>query len=348
MVLTKNGRLLFNEIPKDFPIPGRTTVYDDAETINLDSVQLNGGILIKTLYLSADPYLRERMQGTAIIKNELSTAFRLGGPIAGLGIARVIRSEKEGIKVGDNIFVFEIPFQHYSVLPAEHPITVIENKEGLPLSLYLGVLGATGRTAYWGLEVIGKPKRGETIYVSTGAGAVGATVSQLAKAKGLKVIASAGSNEKVEFLESIGVDVAFNYKESKISDVLAKEGPIDIYWDNVGGESLEAALDACNDFARIVCCGAISEYNGGNPHPLKNSTHFLTKRLTIRGFLAYELEAEAGNPRAFDENMVPLVVSGQLKWSEHVYEGLEKAGDAILAVLKGWNTGKAIIKVAEI
>ncbi|CAE7180927.1 unnamed protein product [Rhizoctonia solani] len=279
-------------------------------------------------------------------KKSYSSAFTLGKPISGFSVSRVLRSEKEGVKEGDNIYVYETAFQEYNVLSAQHPVMVIDNKENLPLSLYVGVLGMPGKTAYYALDVIGQPKQGETIYVSTGAGPVGATVSQICKSLGLKVIASAGSDDKVEFLKSIGVDVAFNYKKDKIADVLEKEGPIDIYWDNVGGESLDAALEACKDRARIICCGAISAYNGV-PTPIKNWTYFLTKRLTIRGFVVGELEAQVGQPKVFYEKMVPLVANGQIKWNEHVFEGLDKAGDAILAVQKGDNTAKTVVKVAD-
>ncbi|KAB5591573.1 hypothetical protein CTheo_5002 [Ceratobasidium theobromae] len=273
--------------------------------------------------------------------------FELGKPLKGYGVARVLRSEKEGIKPGDSICApgGNMPFQQYNVLPAQIQVEVIEEKDNLPLSLYVGVLGMPGKTAFYGLQYIGQPKKGETIYVSTGAGPVGATVSQLAKQAGLKVIASTGSDEKVEFLKSIGVDVAFNYKKNKVSDVLAKEGPIDIYWDNVGGESLEDAIEACNDFGRIVCCGAITAYNGGTPHPIRASFPF--GRLTIRGFIMWELEAQVGKPESFYEKVAPLVASGKIKWHEQIYEGLDKAGDVILAVQKGDNTAKAIVKVAD-
>ncbi|KAJ1301169.1 hypothetical protein OPQ81_003580 [Rhizoctonia solani] len=344
MAPTQNARLIFNKVPQDFPVPGETTVYDTSETIDLDNVPLNGGILTKTLYLSVDPYFRGRMRDEG--KKSYSSAFALGKPILGFSVSRVLRSERSDIKEGDNVYVYETPFQEYNVISAKHPVMVIDNKQNLPLSLYVGVLGMPGKTAYYALEVIGKPQKGETIYVSTGAGPVGATVSQLCKANGLKVIASAGSDDKVEFLKSIGVDVAFNYKKDKISDVLAKEGPIDIYWDNVGGESLDAALEACKDHARIIVCGAISAYNN-KPTPLENWVHILSKRLTIRGFIVGELEAQVGKPQVFYEKMVPLVANGQIKWNEHVFEGLDKAGDAILAVQKGDNTAKTVVKVAD-
>ncbi|KAG9078532.1 hypothetical protein FRC06_008318, partial [Ceratobasidium sp. 370] len=299
MAPTKNGRLIFNSIPKAYPVPGETTVYV-TEEVDLDTVPLNGGALVKTLYLSVDPYFRGRMRDASI--KSYITAYTLAEPV--------------DVKVGDNVWLPEMPFQHYNVLSAKHPLIVIKDETNLPLSVYIGVLGMPGKTAYYGLEVIGQPKAGETIYVSTGAGPVGSTVSQLAKAAGLKVIASAGSDDKVEYLKSIGVDVAFNYKKSKISDVLAKEGPIDIYWDNVGGESLEAAIDSCNDFARIILCGAISAFNGAKPYGIKNAPQILAKRLTVRGFFQYELEAQVGKPQVFYDKIAPLVASGKLKWNE--------------------------------
>ncbi|QRV84710.1 Zinc-binding dehydrogenase [Ceratobasidium sp. AG-Ba] len=341
---TKNGRLIFKSVPKGYPVPGETTVYD-TEEIDLDTLALNGGVLVKALYLSVDPYLRGRMREATA--KSYSGAFALNKPISGFGVGRVLRSEKEGVKEGDNVWVPELPFQQYSVLSAKHPVMVIKNENNVPLSAYLSVLGMPGKTAYYALEVIGQPKAGETIYVSTGAGPVGSTVSQLAKSAGLKVIASAGSDDKVEYLRSIGVDVAFNYKKTKIADVLDQEGPIDIYWDNVGGESLEAAINACRDFARIIVCGAISAYNGGEPYGIKNTMQILTKRLTVRGFIQHELETQVGKPQVFYEKMTPLVASGQIKWNEQIYEGLEKAGDAILDVQKGDNTAKAVVKVAD-
>ncbi|KAG9128596.1 hypothetical protein FRC07_000029 [Ceratobasidium sp. 392] len=345
MAPTQNGRLIFSSIPKDYPVPGETTVYDTSEKIDLQTVPLNGGVLTKALYLSIDPYLRGRMR--EVTSKSYAPAFHLGKPITGYGLGRAIRSERADVKVGDIVWSSETPFEEYSVLSAEYPIEVIKNEANLPLEVYTSVLGMPGKTAFYGLEAIGQPKAGETIYVSTGAGPVGSTVAQLAKAAGLKVIASTGSDDKLEYLKSLGVDVAFNYKKNKISDVLAKEGPIDIYWDNVGGESLEAAIEASNDFARIVVCGAISAYNGGEEYAVKNLSQILTKRLTVRGFIQWELEAEVGKPHMFYEKVIPLAASGKLKWRFQVYEGLEKAGQAILDVQKGENVAKAVVKVSD-
>ncbi|CCO32505.1 hypothetical protein BN14_06565 [Rhizoctonia solani AG-1 IB] len=172
MAPIQNARLIFNKVPKDFPVPGETTVYETSETIDLDSVALDGGILTKTLYLSIDPYFRGRMREET--KKSYSGAFPLGKPIRGFGVSLVLRSERSDIKQGDHVYVPETLFQEYNVISAKHPVLVLENKENLPWSLYVGVLGMPGKTAYFGLDVIGKPQKGETIYVSTGAGPVGA------------------------------------------------------------------------------------------------------------------------------------------------------------------------------
>ncbi|EUC54867.1 zinc-binding dehydrogenase [Rhizoctonia solani AG-3 Rhs1AP] len=343
MAPTKNGSIVFREPPTDYPIPGKTVVYEQG-TIDLDQVPLNGGILVKTLWISIDPYLRGRLR-EAHVKSYLP-AFTLGEVIFGLGVVVVLRSEKRELKAGDYLYVLDLPYQHYAVLSSNHPVTPIDN-QGLSLSLFLGVLGMPGKTAYYGLDAIGKPKAGETIYISTGAGPVGATVAQLCKAKGLKVIASAGSDEKVEYMKSIGVDVPFNYKKEKVADVLAREGPLDIYWDNVGGETLEAAIDACSDQgARIVACGAISSYNGTR-YGVKNTDLIFAKQLTIQGMFVYPLEAQAADPSRFFTDMVALIQRGELKYNESIWDELESVGEAILAVQKGTNEGKVVIRVSR-
>ncbi|CAE6439988.1 unnamed protein product [Rhizoctonia solani] len=262
---TQNSAAIFNSVPKGYPVLNET-IITASNTIDLDNVPLSGGTLVKSVYLSIDPYLRGRMREPT---PQATGNLIIGQPIKNFGIGIVVRSEKDGINPGDLLYVPELPFQEYNVLQPEHPSRVIKEEPGIPLSAYTGVLGMPGMTAFYGFELVGKPVKGETIFVSSGASAVGSLVAQLAKAKGLKVIASVGSDDKVDFLKSIGVDVGFNYKTQNIAEVLAKEGPIDIYWDNVGGSTLEAALDACNADARVVVCGAISQYNASEPYGIK-------------------------------------------------------------------------------
>ncbi|KAJ3502061.1 hypothetical protein NLJ89_g9056 [Agrocybe chaxingu] len=201
-----------------------------------------------------------------------------------------------------------------------------------------------GMTAYTGWKEYSRAKKGEVAFVTTGAGPVGSLVIQLAKADGLKVIASAGSDEKVQFMKDIGADVAFNYKTSSVPEVLAKEGPIDIYWDNVGGKTLEAALDNAKIRARFIECGMITEYNTGY-EPIRNLGLIIGKTISLHGFLVFHLEAKY--IAEFYRELTPKVASGEIKYREHVYDGLASVGDAILAVQKGENRAKAIVHVAD-
>ncbi|CAE6443773.1 hypothetical protein RSOLAG22IIIB_08078 [Rhizoctonia solani] len=343
---TKNSAAIFNSIPEGYPVLNETIVTKSTD-IDLDNVPLSGGILVQSVCLSIDPYLRGKMRDAST--RSYTAAFEIGKPISNFGIGKVIRSEKDGVRAGDFLYVYDLPFQDYSILQPEHTIRVIKEVPGIPLSAYIGVLGMPGQTAFYGLESVGNAVAGETIFVSSGASAVGSLVIQLAKAKGLKVIGSVGSDDKVNFLKSIGTDVAFNYNKENIADVLAKEGPIDVYWDNVGGSTLEAALDACNTGARVILCGAISQYNVSEPYPIKNATHILFKRLRVEGFFVIhgeqQYEGALNNPTKFLDALVPLVQSGQIKWSEQVYKGIESVGEAIIAVQTGSNTAKVVIEV---
>ncbi|KAL9711377.1 putative secondary metabolism biosynthetic enzyme [Leucoagaricus gongylophorus] len=337
-----NGRVLFMSVPDGYPEPGKTTVFDESETIDLDNVNLNGGFLLKTLYLSVDPYFRGRMREPQI--KSYAPAFRIGGSLNGHGIGVVLRSEHDGVKKGDYVHGF---FQHqqYNILPDLESMYVVDNKHNIPLSAFIGPAGMPGQTAYMAWKKYSHVKQGETVFVSTGAGPVGSLVIQLAKMDGTRVIASAGSEEKVNFMKEIGADVAFNYKTTDTKEVLRKEGPIDIYWDNVGGDTLSAALDAASIGARFIICGMISGYNNGGA-PVRNLDQVFAKSLTIQGFLVGMLEAEYR--REFYEVMPKAISEGRIKWREEVWDGLEKMGEAILAVQKGENKAKAVVRVASI
>ncbi|CAE6384099.1 unnamed protein product [Rhizoctonia solani] len=219
---TQISAAIFNSIPKEYPILNETIVIGST-TIDLENVPLSGGTLVKAVYLSIDPYLRGRMR--EVSSQSYVDKFQLGKPIANFGIGKVLRSEKNGVYPGDLLHIQDLSFQEYSALAPEHPARVIKEEPGIPLSAYIGVLGMPGMTAFYGLELVGKPVKGETIFVSSGASAVGSLVVQLAKAKGLKVVASVGSDDKVDFLKSISVDVPINYKKQNVADILAKEGP---------------------------------------------------------------------------------------------------------------------------
>ncbi|PPR00556.1 hypothetical protein CVT26_009888 [Gymnopilus dilepis] len=344
MAPVTNGRVLFNSyLAEGYPEPGKTIVYDTSETIDPDTVSLNGGFLLKTLDYSVDPYMRGRMRPPTA--KSYAPPYTIGEPIPSYGVAVVVRSEHPEVKVGNYIYGF-LPLQNYVVKSNLEGLQILENPNNLPLSTFLGVLGMPGKTAFMAWREYASAKKGETVFVSTSAGPVGSLVIQIAKLEGLKVIGSAGSDEKVQFMKEIGADVAFNYKTTKTEEILEKEGPIDIYWDNVGGETLEAAIDAARLNARFIECGMISAYNSGYSFPIRNFFQIIGKSLTFHGFVVGRLTAKWD--AEFYKTIPPLVASGQIKHKEHVFNGLESAGAAILAVQKGENKGKAIVHAADV
>ncbi|OSD00542.1 NAD-P-binding protein [Trametes coccinea BRFM310] len=341
MAPVKNGRYIFNEVPTGLPEPGKTVVYDDSETIDPDTVPLNGGFLVKILVLSIDPYLRGKMRGPN--DKGYNPAFELGKPLNSFSVGVVVRSENPAVKPGDHLYgIFD--FKHYVIEHDPSKFRVLKD-EGLPWSAYVGVAGMPGETAVYAWKKYAHPKKGEVAFVTTGAGPVGATVIQLAKADGMKVIASAGSDDKVEFMREIGADVAFNYKTVDTRKVLEKEGPINIFWDNVGGETLEAALDFAALHGRFIECGMISEYNTTERYTVKNLMNIVTKELTVQGFVVGTIRPKY--EEWFYSTWPKRVASGEIKYKEDRVYGLENAGQAIADVQSGRNFGKSVVIVAE-
>uniref|UniRef100_A0A0W0GAY4 Enoyl reductase (ER) domain-containing protein n=1 Tax=Moniliophthora roreri TaxID=221103 RepID=A0A0W0GAY4_MONRR len=345
MTPVRNARVVFAEVPDDsaYPEPGKTIVYDSTPTIDLENVPLNGGFLLKTLVLSVDPYMRGRMRPGP-------TGYTVGQPIHGFGVGVVIRSENPEVKLGDH-FEGVLAFQEYNIKesvkgpgPREN-LNLLESKENLPWSVYIGLGGMPGKTAYYGWKEFSHAKKGEVVFVSTGAGPVGSLVIQLAKRDGLKVIACAGSEEKVQFMKDLGADVAFNYKTTKPNEVLAKEGAVDIYWDHVGGEMLDAALINSNRKARIIICGQMSGYNTGAATPVRCLGQTIYKSITISGL--YVFEHDHKYREEFYQTIPPLIAKGEIKYTEEVENGLEIVGEAIYKQQKGLNKGKVVIKVAD-
>ncbi|KAJ7456097.1 hypothetical protein FB451DRAFT_1564709 [Mycena latifolia] len=342
MAPIQNARVLFNSVPADYPIPGETTVYDTTQTIDVETVPLNGGFLIKTLVLSVDPYFRGKMRHQE--KKSYSAAFTIGAPLEGFGVGVVLRSETPGVDVGKYVYGPTIPHQEYTVFPQLDNLNIIDKHPKLPWTAYVGAAGMPGKTAYMGWKEFSEAKPGEVAFITTGAGAVGSMVIQLAKQAGMKVIGSAGSEEKVQFMKDLGADVAFNYKTTDTRAVLEKEGPIDVYWDNVGGDVLDAALQHAAINARFLECGMISGYNTGQ-QGIKNLNLVVGKSLHIHGVLVFRLEGKYN--AEFYETIPPLLANGTLKYAEDVAQGLDKVGDVILAVQKGTNKAKAVVVVAK-
>ncbi|KAF7341122.1 NAD(P)-binding protein [Mycena venus] len=342
MAPIQNARVLFNSVPKGYPIPGETTLYDTTQTIDLDTVPLNGGFLVKTLMLSVDPYFRGKMRSSE--KKSYTAGFEIGSPLDGFGVGVVLRSETHKVQVGNYIYGPTMLHQEYTVFPELGLMQVIEKHANLPWSAYLGPAGMPGQTAYVGWREYSNAKAGEVVFVTSGAGGVGAMVIQLAKQAGLKVIASAGSEDKVKFMQSIGADVAFNYKTTDTRAVLEKEGPIDIFWDNVGGATLDAAFEFAAFNGRFLECGSISGYNTGE-EAIKNFHLIIGKCLHVHGILVLPLLPKYYAD--FYANIPAKLASGEIKYAEEITKGLDKVGDVILAVQKGTNKAKAVVVVAE-
>jgi len=337
----QNSRVIYNAIPEGYPVPGLTTITDKKQTMDLDNVPLDGGFLLKTLVISVDPYLRGRMRKPEI--KSYSPPFNIGDVLYSHGVSLVLRSENPDIKVGDHLYGIT-RFQDYNIYHKATDFKVLPKTSNVPWSVFVGVAGMPGKTAYYGYREMTQAKKGETIYVSTAAGPVGSLVVQLAKADGLKVIGSAGSSDKLDFLREIGVDVAFNYKETSISDVLAEHGPVDIYWDHVGGKALDSVLSHMNTFGRILVVGQIASYNS-KPEPISNMRLTASQRLTIRGLLVGDWESKYGDE--FYNEIPPKIARGEIRYTEHVVRTLDEAGQLILDVQKGDNKGKAVIVLAN-
>ncbi|KAA8651518.1 hypothetical protein EYZ11_002728 [Aspergillus tanneri] len=343
--MSQNLALYYKKIPQGYPVPGEDIALEpvpyDANTPAPDN-----GVVLQSLYASFDPYMRGRMRSPEI--KSYSPAYELNTPIPTAVIAKVLRSNNDKYKEGDTVLGF-VPIQQYIALDAKQIafIRPLENPLGIEdIRNFLGALGMPGLTAYSSLYDIGKPQKGETIFVSAASGAVGQLVGQLAKHDGLKVIGSVGSDEKLEYIiKELGFDGGFNYKKEKPADALSRLAPngIDIYYENVGGEHLEAALEAINDFGRIVVCGMISQYNSA-PYPITGIDKVLRKRLTMRGFIVSDAGMGDKYTKEHQEKVQKLIKEGTFKTRLHETVGIENAAEGLVGIFYGKNMGKAILK----
>ena len=299
-----------------------------------------GQVLVRNIYLSVDPYMRGRMRA----RKSYAPSFQLGETIPGRCIGQVVESNENDLQVGDYVSSMHGWREYYT--SNGRGLTQFD-PGSIPLQAYLGVLGMPGMTGYVGFLNIGQPKEGETVFVSGAAGAVGSVVCQIAKIKGCRVVGSAGSDKKVAWLiDEAKVDAAFNYKKvNNLTVELAKHCPngLDIYFDNVGGSHLEAALDAMNQNGRVAVCGMISGYNAVEPEPgPSNLSNIIGKRLLLQGFIVSDhLDQQA----QFQTDMARWIGEGKLKWKETLLEGLEKAPEAFIGLFTGQNFGKMVVKV---
>ncbi|MFK5690667.1 NADP-dependent oxidoreductase [Ornithinimicrobium sp. LYQ92] len=299
----------------------------------------DGQLRVRNEVISVDPYMRGRMNDT----RSYVPPFQLGEAMEGAAVGVVQESRAPGYAVGDHV-LHQLGWREEAVLDAASARVV--DTDAAPASAYLGVLGMTGLTAYAGLTRVARLQQGDVVFVSGAAGAVGSVAGQVARALGAgRVIGSAGSAEKVAHLvDELGFDAAFNYKDGDVAGQLAELAPdgIDVYFDNVGGDHLEAAIGRLRQGGRVAICGAISSYNDTEPAPgPRNLARLIQVRGTVTGFLVSDHQDLA---QEYAGLAAQWLASGQLDSRETVVEGIEHAVDAFLGLLRGDNTGKMLVR----
>ena len=322
--------------------PAGMPTHDNFALVTVELPQPAAGeVLVKNLFMSVDPYMRGRMREDAVY----AQAYAVNEVMYGGAIGEVIESNDPSLSAGD-IVLNQKAWQDRFVAPA-NIVVKLEPFDRAQMSLYMGTLGMPGLTSYVGLFKFGEPKAGDTVFVSAASGAVGANVCQIAKLKGCRVIGSCGSDEKAQWLkDECGVDAVINYKTcGDLSAALAAAAPegIDVYFENVGGDHLQAAINSMNPYGRIAACGMISGYNAANPEPGPNNLMLIVgKKIRITGFIVSD---HVDMRDAFLSEMIPWIQAGKIKSHETVVEGIDHAVDAFLGLFSGSNFGKMVVKL---
>jgi NADPH-dependent curcumin reductase CurA len=298
-----------------------------------------GQIMVRNSFISVDPYMRGRMNDVP----SYVPPFKIGQVMDGGAVGEVIASASEKVPVGA-VVVHNFGWRDVAQL-ADKYATVVDGAN--PAQHYLGALGMPGLTAYVGLLDIAAMKEGDTVFVSGAAGAVGSLVGQIARQKGAaRVVGSAGSAEKVAYLTGkLGFDAAFNYKDGRVRDLLREAAPdgVDVYFDNVGGDHLTAAISALHLHGRVALCGAIDAYNATAPVPGPNNlAQAIGKRLTLRGYIIFDHQDRMA---AFQSDMRKWIAAGQIRFDETIVDGLGNAPQAFMGLLRGDNIGKMVVRI---
>jgi NADPH-dependent curcumin reductase CurA len=337
---TENTRVLLASRPHGEPT---------AENFRIENTPLpmpaEGEVLLRTIYLSLDPYMRGRMSAA----KSYAAPVEVGAVMQGGVVAEVVESRDPSLAPGD-IVLAGLGWQTHGVLPANQVRKL--DPARAPISTAVGVLGMPGFTAYAGLLEIGKPKPGETVVVAAAAGPVGSAVGQIARIKGARAVGIAGGPDKVAYLTELGFDVALDHRSPTFADDLAAAVPdgIDVYFENVGGHVWEAVLPLLNTYARVPVCGLVAHYNDTElpPGPDRSSRlmqTILSKSLTLRGFI--QTEFVKAHYADFQREAAGWVADGSLRHKEDIVEGLENAPEAFFGMLTGKNFGKLLVKVGE-
>jgi len=317
--------------------PDGPPALDDFKLVEAPLPEIaDGQVLIQQLYMSVDPAMRPR----------LTNGYELGQAMSGGALGRIVQSRNADFAEGD-LVRNPLGFREYAVSEGRG-LQKLKPEPGIPLTAYMSVLGGTGFTAYGGLLSIGQLKDGEQVFVSTAAGAVGSIAAQIAKLKGCYVIGSTGSDDKAAWLrDEAGLDAVINYKTTPIRQGLKAAAPkgVDVYFDNVGGEHLDAALANMNTLGRVAVCGMISGYNNaGARTPVYNLSNIIYGRINLRGFVATDFMHL--RPQ-FESDMRDWLKTGRIKWRETVLEGIKEAPHAMVGLMQGENIGKMLVKLAD-
>ncbi|HWA63468.1 MAG TPA: NADP-dependent oxidoreductase [Caulobacteraceae bacterium] len=327
---------------REIRLKSRPVGTPTADNFELATVELPapgpGEVQVKNTWMTVDPYMRGRMNDV----KSYTPPFALGEAMQGGAVGEVIASNDPSLKAGDLVQSFLGWREAFNA-----PAAMVQKLDahGLPPQAFLGALGMPGLTAYAGLLRVGGLKDGDVVFVSGAAGAVGQIVCQIAKIKGHTVIGSAGGAEKAAYLKSLGVDHVIDYKAEPVGPALMRAAPdgIDVYFDNVGGEHLEAALTAARPFARFALCGMISQYNDTDMGPgIRGLIQCVGKQLKLEGFI---VSSHADMQPAFVRDMAAWHAAGKLQWRETVETGIENAPAAFLKLFKGENLGKMLVKL---
>lgn len=340
MATVENKQVLLKRYVEGFPT--ESDMEMKVGKIELKAPKGSGAFLVKNLYLSCDPYMRGRMRD---FHDSYIPPFIPSQPIEGFGVARVLDSDNPDYKAGD--FISGLTgWEEYTLIRNPFQLRKIQPDDAIPLSYHLGLLGMPGFTAYAGFYEICSPKEGEYVFVSAASGAVGQLVGQLAKLHGCYVVGSAGSSQKVDLLKNkLGFDEAFNYKEETDLDAALKRyfpQGIDIYFDNVGGAMLDAALLNMRIHGRIAVCGMVSQSSISDPNGIHNLFCLISKRIKMEGFLQSDFLHKFP---LFMEHVTEKYKQGKIVYIEDMNEGLETASAAFVGLFSGKNVGKQVIRV---
>ncbi|KAJ2996997.1 hypothetical protein NUW58_g792 [Xylaria curta] len=347
--MQENQTLIYKAYTAGTPIPGETLLIE-SRPFNTEAEPPLGGITVKNLYLSFDPYQRNQLR-LPTNPGTYSRPWVEGSPAEVLGISSVIKSDNPRFKQNDLVIGFVAAGEYSAVSEALAAESRVLPEVEIPLPTLLNILGVPGMSAYVSfMEYVPEPREGKTLYISAASGAVGQIVGQLGKIHGMRVIGSTGSDEKVKFVvNELGYDAAWNYKTEATAEALARLAPegLDVYYDNVGGEQLETALTCMKDFGTIVVSGMISQFNIPDPerYGVKSLMHIVYKRLTLKGFVCSDGHLLAKYFSSFEKDMIKWVSEGEIKTRENIVAGIANAIDAWVGMLSGDNFGKTVLRL---